>query len=530
MTAAFDYIIAGGGTAGCVLANRLSTDPRTKVLLIEAGGTGDTFVNNMPAGSYLLMGNPKADWTYSVTPDDSIGERYQIWAAGKMLGGSSGMNGMVYIRGLRSDYDLWAAAGATGWGFDDVFPYFLKSEHFEGPPSQEHGRQGPLSVSPQSTLHPLTTAFVDACDAAGLRKRTDYCGGDLAGAFLVYGTTHNGRRASARSAFLAPASKRPNLQIVTGAVVDRVLIEQGRAVGVRVRTGTGVQDYRASAEVIVSCGTFGSPAVLLRSGIGPGAHLRALGIDVAHDLPSVGENLQEHTGTAVMKFVDVPTYNTRMKPHHLAGHLSQYLMRRNGQLTSIAVQAMAYGRSSLSSGDPDIVMGIIPMALDLGNGKPRPHAKPGITLITHIGRPRSRGRVQLQASDPTAKPKIDFRLLGNADDLRVLTEAGRLLERVFAQPPLARHVTGSAGNPGEAAPDSEWKDYLRMSAATGYHAVGTCRMGGAESVVDPSLRVRGIAGLRVADASVMPNIISCNTQATVYMIAEKAAEMISAQA
>ena len=524
----FDYIIVGAGSAGCVLAARLTEDPAIRVLLVESGPRNDSLMVNMPAGSFKLMGAPKTDWLYEVEADETRAGKRQMWSAGRMLGGSSAMNGMVYVRGLRRDFDDWAQEGCPGWGFDDVLPYFRKSERFQGPPSQSRGAHGPMAVSPLRTVHPLAHAFVDACDRAGMPRRDDYCDGDQFGSFLIWSTTDKGQRCSAYHAYLKPAMKRPNLLVIADAEVERVQFDGRRACGVEVRRGAALETYEAAGEVIVCAGAMGSPALLLRSGVGPADDLADVGIETRADLP-VGLNLQEHATIAVSKLVDQPSYNSPMGPAVMAAGLIQYLLFKRGPMTSPAVHAMAYGHSEPGLSDPDICFSFMPLALDLRARPPKLHEKPGVTIAGQICRPHARGRVRLRSADPAVRPIVEYPMLEDERDLQTLVRAAQACEAVFAARPLADHVVG-ANQPSEPLKSAEeWREYIVERMGMGYHPVGTCRMGvPGGSVVDPDLRVHGLGGLRVVDASVMPRITSGNTNAPTIMIAEKAADRILA--
>ncbi|MCB2077260.1 MAG: GMC family oxidoreductase N-terminal domain-containing protein [Novosphingobium sp.] len=520
-----DYVIVGGGSAGSVLANRLSEDPQVRVILLEAGGRASSFMNRMPAGGMTMLGKEETDWLYWTEPDPSLNGRTYPWSAGKMLGGGSSVNGMIYIRGDRSDYDEWARMGCTGWGWDDVLPYFRKSEGFTGEPSQTHSTMGPLGVSEPRMQHPMTDVFLDACAEYGLRKVEDYCAGDVDGVFKMLVTQAGGKRSSAARAFLDDAEKRPNLTIVTGALADKVLIENGRAIGVRYRKDGSVHEVQAGREVMVSTGALHSPALLMRSGIGPAANLAEMGIEVVRDMPEVGRNLQEHASFHTTFQVDIPTYNTMMKPLVMAREFFKYLTLNTGLMTIVPVEAMAYLRSEPDLDFPDIKLSFGLMVHDHKTRKP--HKLPGVVIYANVAKPRSRGEIRLRSADPAEKPVIDHRLLGHPDDIAALVKGAKKVQEIATMPSFAKHCRGPLMPDPMPQSDAEWEQAIRNSSGIGYHPVATCRMGGDDaSVVDPRLRVRGIEGLRVADASIMPIMPAANTNAPSIMVGEKAADMI----
>jgi len=527
-----DYIVVGGGSAGAVIAARLSEDPRKRVILLEAGGSADRFLVSMPAGFASLLTKPAYDWCYLQEPDASIDGRRFIWSAGKILGGSSAINGLVYIRGIQADHRRWVDAGCQGWSFEDCLPFFRRSEGYSGPANQFHGSQGPLGVSAMADPHPLARRFVEACAEYGIPALDEYCDGQADGAFLSLTTQRDARRSHTAAAFLKEAARRPNLRIETHTVAERLVFEGDRAVAVEARTTQGRRRFDCRGEVIVAAGAIGSPALLMRSGIGPAAALQQHGIAVIADRPEVGRNLQEHPTVSINKFVSVDTYNSRMKPWQIAGSLLTYLLRGKGPMATPAVQAMALARSLPELAEPDLQLHFYPVGYDLGPELLSAAAaampkEPVVTIGASVGNPHSRGQVVLQGPTTDDLPAIRHELIGDERDVATLVRACKLIERIFAAPALGRFVVGDRNPAARPVTDAAWEAHVRRNTNVSYHPVGTCRMGNdAGAVVDPQLRLQGVTGVRVADASVIPLLPRANTNATAIMIGERAAEFL----
>ncbi len=529
----FDYIVVGGGSAGCALAYRLSREASRRVLLLEAGGEDRNPMIHIPLGFAFLMNHKTLNWGYHTEPEAGLAGRRIKWPRGKVLGGTSAINGMVYIRGQREDYDHWADLGCEGWDYDSVLPYFKRAEHKAEGENAWHGRGGPLWVeefSPDERLA-LADVFIQACMEAGLPYNADFNGASQEGAGYYQKNIRRGRRQSTKRCYLDLCRARPNLTVLTGALASRILTRDGRATAVEFRqqkTPAG-PPRRASArqEIILCGGVINSPQLLELSGIGDGERLSALNIDVVQDAPAVGENLQDHlTVNVIQGLQGLPTFYEESRPLAMLDNLARYATRGGGLLAHPAAQVGVFFRSSEDVSRPDAQIHFAPAASETdsaGNMK----TCPGTTATVCNLRPLSRGRLHIRCTDPNIAPSIQANYLAEEADAQMLVNAVRRVREFFAAPALDRY-RGKEFLPGSACESDEAiLAYIRREAESVYHPVGTCRMGSdPESVVDERLRVRGVAGLRVADASVMPTIVSGNTNAPAIMIAEKCADML----
>jgi choline dehydrogenase len=522
-----DYVIAGAGSAGCVLAGRLTEDSRTRVLLLEAGPADRKQEIRIPAAFSKLF-RTDYDWNYSTLPQPALDGRSLYWPRGRTLGGCSSINAHMYLRGRPQDYDGWAAGGNRGWAFQDVLPVFVKMERYERGSSRLHGYGGPLNVSDLRDPNPTSLAFLRACREIGIRQIVDPNGEEGEGASLTPVTQKRGRRWSAADAYLRPAVTRPNLTVVTGAQVARLVFENSRAVGVEYVKDGRMLVARAAREVVVSCGAVNSPHLLMISGVGPAEQLREHGVSVVRDLPGVGANLQDHLAVAVIVTVTQPV---TLVAAESIGNLLRYLLFRRGMLTSNVGEGCAFLRTQEHLGAPDLELVFAPVPfVDHGLVKQTRH---GMTIGVVCLQPKSAGSIALASKDPFAPPAIQPSYLTDpeGEDLRVLLHGVKLARRIFRTEALSAY-TGEALEPGPGVErDEDIVGFIRSQAETLYHPVGTCRMGDdARAVVDAELRVHGVEGLRVVDASVMPAIPRGHTNGPTIMIAEKAAELMRAGA
>jgi choline dehydrogenase len=530
-TRSFDFVIVGAGSAGCVLANRLSADPTVRVLLVEAGGSDDHFLIKMPLGFLRALFDPRLSWGYMSESEPTLDGRSLWLPRGKVLGGSSSINGMFFMRGHSGDFDGWAARGCTGWGYADVLPYFKRMEKSWRGASARHGGDGPLQVMPIDTRRLLHQPLMETATAAGFSTTDDiHAGAEEGFARGEITVDGRGRRASTSRAYLRPAMRRPNLEIVTGALVTRILVDSGCATGIEYRQGERTVDVRATREVILSGGAFNSPQLLMLSGIGPADELRSHGIEVRVDLPGVGRNLSEHARVPV-EFATRGniSFLNELRADRVARSLLQWAVMGSGTFATQINSCNIVVRTDPGLAQPDIQLMSNPVRMDAKIWWPFVGARQEhrITADAVVLHPESRGKVTLRSASPTDKPKILLNVLATDGDLATARRGVRLARRIYSTAPQSTLIEREV-SPGPAIEsDSDLDAYSRARAGVTQHPVGTCTMGvGSDAVLDPQLRVRGIAGLRVVDASVMPTVPGGNTNAAVIMIAEKAADLI----
>ena len=525
----WDYIIVGGGSAGCVLANRLSANPENQVLLLDAGVANSSLNLQIPAGMMSAIASDKFNWKYPSMPDRSRNGQLDTWSAGKAIGGGSAINGMFYIRGHRSDYNRWAQSGCTGWDYASVLPYFKSLETFENGDAAYRGKNGPQSVSLAAHKIPLVDKVVETAIACGHQFNEDYNSQHQTGVGYAQGTQKAGRRYSSADAFLKPALNRKNLMVLLGAQVKRVILNKKQATGVTFRRKGKDHFVRCRNEIILSAGAFGSPKLLMHSGVGPSEMLKKFDINIVVDAPQVGSNLMEHPAVYLRAKTKLKSLNAAAHPLRLPFVLTNWFLRGEGPASSAAAAAQILCRSREDLIAPDIQLLLTPAIFSFDAVKKRASImrENGMSMAVLILQPEGRGRIVLNSADPLMPPLIEHMLLGKESDVKNLVIAMRKATEIFSAPGLSGVVESLDPNLTPDSPQDAYLDYVREAAFKGDHACGTCRMGiDKNSVVDPKLRVKGITGLRVVDASVMPLIPSGNTNAPTLMIAEKASDMI----
>jgi choline dehydrogenase len=526
-TAEFDYVIVGAGSAGCVLANRLTADGKHSVLLLEAGPKDTNIWIHVPIGYGKLFKEKTVNWMYQTEPEPGLNGRQVFQPRGKVLGGSSSINGLLYVRGQHEDYDRWRQRGNVGWGYDDVLPYFKKAESQQRGADDYHGTGGPLSVSDWRHEDPLSEAFVKAAVESGIPFNPDFNGATQEGAGFFQTTTRSGRRASSAFSYLRPAKGRANLSVETSALAQRILFEGRKAKAVEYKQNGNLRTARARKEVLVSGGAYNSPQLLQLSGVGPAELLKSHGINVMLDSPGVGNDLQDHMQVRIVtrcaKSITLNDIVNHPVRRVMAG--ARYALSRSGPLTVAAGTSGAFFKTNPRLATPDIQIHFIPFSTDKMGEKLHPFS--GFTATVCQLRPESRGSLKIRSADPAAPPEIRINYLATETDRAAFIDGIRILRKILAAPALEAYSAGEVYPGSDKTSDEDLLDFCRKTGSTVYHPTSTCRMGNDPlAVVDQRLRVRGIEGLRVVDASVMPDLMSGNTNAPTIMIAEKASDMI----
>ena len=524
----YDYVIVGGGSSGCVLASRLSENPDVTVLLLEAGGRDSHPYIHMPVGFSRLTAGPRT-WGFSTVPQKHANNREIPYAQGRVLGGGSSINAEVFTRGNPADYDRWAnSEGAEGWAFKDIQKYFIRSEGNSILSGDWHGTEGPLGVSNIQDPQQMTRAFVRSCQELGIPYNPDFNGPVQEGCGVYQVTVKNARRCSAAIGYLRPAMRRANLTVHTGTFVKRILFEGARAAGVEYAAGTNVQVARASTEVLLTAGAIGSPRLMMLSGVGPAAHLKEQGIDVVHDLPGVGENLNDHFGIDIVAELNGHySLDKYQRLHWMMWAGIEYMLFRSGPVTSNVVEGGAFWYADMSKPVPDLQFHFLAGAGAEEGVSSVPQGSSGITLNSYTLRPKARGTVRLRSADPADPPLVDPNFLGHPDDLKTSVEGIKISVEMFRQKSLQRYIRQVRFPDDSVKSQKDYEDYARRYGRTSYHPTCTCKMGTDEmAVVDPQLCVHGLDGLRICDSSIMPSLVGSNTNAPTIMIGEKAADMI----
>ena len=524
----FDYIVVGAGSAGCAVANRLSENPKNKVLLIEAGRASHP-VSRLPASFALLIDNPLANWRYRSEPEESTANREIPIPRGKLLGGSSSINGLVYVRGNKLDYDTWAQMGNTGWSYDNVLPFFKKMENYQGEVTDIRGSDGPLKVSEVSDRNPIYDGLFKAAEENNIPLNKDYNGEEQEGIGYTQTTIFRGERMSAEVAYLRPIKSRKNLTIVTNSLVTRLLFEEKKCVGLEVKQKNKSIRYLTTKEIILCGGAINSPQILELSGIGNRDILEEKGISVIHELKGVGENLRDHIAPRIVYKITKPgiAYNDKARGLNLLKQIANYVFKRDGFLTLPSAPVVGFFKTRKELAAPDIQVHFIPYKVVLENGKRKLGVEPGITCTVNQNLPESRGSIHIKSKNPEEPPAIKFNFLSNSLDRETLVSGVKLIRKIMNSETM-QEFCGEEIQPGKSFDtDEDILNFIKEKAETVYHPSGTCKMGfDQEAVVDKNLKVHGIKGLRIADASIMPTLVSGNTNAVCMMIGERCADFI----